>query len=180
MKKIFVSFNLVFALIFSSCFLVNQNENNLDEYWANYNKELTGYKFNFKSTIYEYSTDYSLTGDGYSLKIYELPDSAAEYFKNPPEKFFKSFPINNEENRKIYKWKKTPISEADIEVYEIVYPDFDTRTASKIDSILNNQASYYSAICLMHNYEGEENIRSVNFYIISNKLKQIIFINNNR
>ena len=98
-KRLYQLFGLLFLLILISGFIwkVLPGSNVI---WypiekvqeKNYNKELTGFAFNFGKLRYKNESERAFNGDGYSIWIYEIDENTATYFKNPKEEFFSKYP----------------------------------------------------------------------------------------
>ncbi len=146
----------------------------------NYNQQLTGFNFNDGEKIYEFETERSFNGDGYSIWIYKIDDSTANYFKNPNSEFFVKYPKTEFKNHwKSELWKKTPFDKKEQEFLDFAYTKLD-KLDFELEDLLNEEGNYYSYEYFMHDFnDGTVLIGDIEFYIICPERKIIVKINHN-
>ncbi len=146
----------------------------------NYNEELTGFKFNDGEKIYEYETERAFNGDGYSIWVYKIDNSTANYFKKPNREFFIKYPKTELRNHwKSELWKKTPFDKKEQKFLDFAHTELD-KLDFELEDLLSEEGNYYSYEYLTHDFNnGTIFIGNIDFYIICPERKIIVKINHN-
>ncbi len=146
----------------------------------NYNKELTGFKFSDGEKIYEYETERAFNGDGYSIWIYKIDDSTANYFTNPNSEFFAEYPKTELRNHwKSEHWKKTPFNKNDQKFLDFAHTEL-SQLNFELEDLLNEEGNYYAYEYYMHDISDENYfIGNIDFYIICPRRKIMVKVNHN-
>lgn len=145
-----------------------------------YNKELTGFEFNFGESIYKYESQRDFNGDGYSIWIYKIDDQTVEYFKNPKEEFFNQYPQT--ELRSHWQsefWKSTPFNKEEQKFFDFAHSELN-ELEFELEDLLNEKGNYYAYEYYIHDF-GEDRVYvgNIDFYILCPNRKLIVKINHN-
>lgn len=140
--------------------------------FRNKTKELTGKQF-WAWNDYRYN-EFGVRGEGFTFEIYKLNDEIAEYFTNPDQDFFDSFP---KEKFETSKWKKTPI--LDTELVNFVTPLYGNWSQNLREKIGEKQKIVKQVAFDEGSYYAVRKSHGTDLYIISPKRKILIYINHN-
>jgi hypothetical protein len=140
--------------------------------FKNQTKDLTGREF-WSWNEYRYD-EIGIRGEGFTFEIYKLNNELAKYFTNPDAEFFEHFPSNKFETT---RWKKTPI--LDTEFVNYMTPIYVNWSKSLQKEIQDKQAIVKQVAKNNDSYYAIRQSHGNDLYLISPKLKIIIYINHN-
>ena len=121
--------------------------------YKTYLSEVFDTQVDFDDSIFEYSSDRSFHGDGYSIEVYELPDSIRERFESADSELRKQFP-----KRPSYRadwetvtWREGPFDSSFDTYLEFALSTYDVGESSglsghfdAIRSALKSDRTFYS------------------------------------
>jgi hypothetical protein len=142
-----------------------------------------GESLHLKKYLYDYNSQRSLLGDGYSLTVFELPNNYSEYINENFNLIEKNYPTNSNFRCEwnIEPWKTTPINNYGDAAYinQFVISQFHDEKNREykiykkyIETALNEEGNYYC-------YFYSESRGNIDFYVYVPKEKILIMINHN-
>lgn len=140
--------------------------------FRNQTKGLTGKQF-WCWNDYRYEEG-GVRGEGFTFEIYKLNDEMANYFSHPDKEFFERFPLEKFETT---KWKETPI--LDTEFVNYVTPIYGNWSRSLQKEIEKKQQIVKQISREKGSYYAIRQSHGTDLYLISPKLKIIVYINHN-
>lgn len=140
--------------------------------FRNQTKELTGKQF-WCWNDYRYEEG-GVRGEGFTFEIYKLNNEMVKYFEHPDEDFFERFPTEKFETT---KWKETPI--LDTELVNYVTPIYGNWSRSLQKEIEEKQRIVRQISREKGSYYTIGRSHGTYLYLISPKLKIIVYINHN-
>ncbi|MFT5777286.1 MAG: hypothetical protein ACI837_000217 [Crocinitomicaceae bacterium] len=148
-------------------------------YDIKHNVKLTGFGFDDGDLLYEYQSERSFHGDGYSIWIQQLDQRSISYFQKPDSTFFKNYP--SDELRKgwqIEQWKKTPLDSSENQFFDFAHTSLPSLDF-ELEDLLNEQGNYYAYYFHLHKFNESNIILNIDFHIICPKRKLLVHINHN-
>lgn len=140
--------------------------------FRNQTKALTGKQF-WCWNDYRYEEG-GVRGEGFTFEIYKLNAEMVKYFEHPDTEFFERFPTGKFETT---KWKETPI--LDTELINYVTPIYGNWSHSLRKEIEEKQRIVRQILREKGSYYAIRQSHGTDLYLISPKLKIIIYINHN-
>ena len=134
------------------------------------------------SPRFNYDSERSFTGDGYSIDVYDISDSFAAWAASPPADFSTSYPVNPgfRSHWKSTTWHKTPIPSEELKFLDFaldVYTSDPKLAAARslLEKLANEPGNHISIRYFMHgDYVGD-----VDFFLLSPSEKVFILVNHN-
>ncbi len=152
--------------------------------YSKYLSNIFGANVTVGAAVFEYDTPRSFQGDGFSLVVYEAPESVRVQFENPDDKFTSEYPKRPLERKDwlTRSWSKAPITPENAKyirfaLSEIPPPnsgDFDVHTKA-IREALSHGRAYYS---FFYN-EPNGNLGDIDFFIVDLEGNRVYLINQN-
>jgi len=132
------------------------------QFWNSWNfistsKDTFGIKIETEEKLLDYSSTKDLFGDGFSIEVIKLNIKSKDYFINPPQEFFESYPLNEiaKEDYRIQKWQKTPQKTEDkLKNHVATLPLENNRREGLTDIEMENIEKYLSYTKTSLNQEG--------------------------
>lgn len=147
-----------------------------------YSREVFGRGFVLGSPRYTYRTPPTFNGDGYSIEVFDIPDTLAHFAASPPPEFGTAFPVRTSDRTQwsVVPWHPTPITEHDRKFLDFVLMDHadnkDLDAAKKLLERLANEPGHYIAyFYLIH----DDSVSNVDFFLLSPSERVFIFVNLN-
>ncbi len=151
-------------------------------------KDIYSKNYKTEKELFYFDSARDFHGDGFSIKVDSLKKEDKDYFTQIDFNELKKFPLRHYHlsDRKICKWKKTPIELMDSLQYNFalnptsVWIHINSKDLDKIESkidltrkLLNESGSYYAYFFKDHPY----GLYGIDLYLISPKNGLIIEIN---
>lgn len=147
-----------------------------------YTNSILGKPIHLGTPVYEFESNPTFNGDGFSYAEYKLSENNASYFKSPKDNFFTDYPKKGiRDDWQIRTWTTTPLKETDqnafnfISVYDM-YSDYKVDSHYNLEEILKEEGNIYSYRYYLHR---DQHFGNIDFYIISPNKRLIILINHN-
>jgi len=143
-----------------------------------YTKRITGHSFFLSEPLYESHSKRAFNGDGRSIQIYDLSKGVKDNFTNPDSMFFKNYPKQEFfSDWSVVHWAHTPIKLEHEDAYHFA-SYANNQSEYKLDELLHESGNYYAFKYYDHSPSGGlDNIRNVEFYLLSPKRNILITIN---
>lgn len=169
---------VVFSLLMGVASILNAVA--YDQYIA----ELFDTDVKLESPIFEYDSERSFQGDGYSISIYQLPLSIQSRFEAADERLLSDYPKHPSYRNhwSFERWRKTPFDEKFNEHLNFILSRYDADNApglsehfEAIQAALKREGSFYAFFYS----RPHQNLGDVDFFIVDLVEKRLYLINHN-
>ena len=149
-----------------------------------YLKGIYGTTVEFGAPIFEYHSERAFNGDGYSIEIYELPDSVRKKFVSPDSDFLNRFPQRPDyrEDWETETWREGPFDSSFESYLSFALSSYDVDQApglavhfADIRVALKSKRTFYS----FFKYDHGDHPGNVDMFIIDLESGRIYEINHN-
>ena len=175
-KKQLLYPSLFFIFLYGLTLIVNKVDRKI------YLGNIFDCSISFDDPIYEYYSERSFNGDGYSFVVFELPSDIEARFKTFDQKLKEDYPIKPDYRKEwhIINWKQAPFSQEFQDQLNFSLSTYDADKEMKnhfqnIRSGLSEAESYYS---FFYNTPSTY-IGDIDFFMVDLKRKKVYFINHN-
>jgi hypothetical protein len=147
-----------------------------------FSQELFGRGFALGSLRRSYESRRAITGDGYSIEVFEISDAFARWAASPSPEFQTAFPVkpSYRDRWSGVHWHATPIAADERKFLEFALleqvPNSDLEAAKKLLKRLANEPGHYVAYSFKMNGEF---LANVDFFLLSPSERVFISANNN-
>jgi len=134
--------------------------------------------------IYEYDSDRSFNGDGYSFSVYELPPTLRKRFESLDQRLLNEYPKHPSyrDHWSFEHWREAPLEDKFTEYLNFALSSYDSGQASEltthfeaIRTALSRRGTYYAFFY----YSTSENIGNIDLFIVDLVQGRLYSINHN-
>ena len=134
--------------------------------------------------IFEYDSERSIHGDGYSISVYALPDSIRERFEAADDRLTSQFPkLPSYRNKwKVIRWQKTPLDPSHQNYLAFAGSTYDAERSDGLPAhlgamrdALSREGSFYAFLKFDHGSSPG----NIDFFVVDLKGGKLYEINHN-
>lgn len=134
--------------------------------------------------IYEYDSDRSFNGDGYSLSVYELPSSIRRRFESVDQRLLTEYPKhpNYRDHWVFERWREAPLDGKFKEYLEFALSSYDSGQAPELNlhfmairNALSRNETYYAFFY----YSPSNHLGNIDLFIVDLIQGRLYSINHN-
>lgn len=146
-------------------------------------RQLTGHAFFLGSAEQSHHSERAFNGDGYSIAVYSISESAAATLAAPPPEFFEKLPVRPgyRSHWEAVPWRETPSRSEDSEYINFVSVASENRGSDPNNPqdvaarLLSEEGNYYS---YFYNVPSNH-LGNVDLFIISPEERLLVIVNQN-
>ena len=152
--------------------------------YKSYLSDIYGTTVDYDEPIFEYSSDRSFQGDGYSIEVYELPDSIRKRFESADFDFLNRFPKrpSYRDDWETQTWREAPFDSSFDAYLSFALSSYDAGNASglsghfaDIRSALMSERTFYS----FFKYDHGDHPGNIDMFIVDLEQGRVYEINHN-
>lgn len=156
-------------------------------FWINsqcyFAENLRGYfgtRVSLPKPSFSYESERSFLGDGYTLLVYDLPDSIRKRFENPEDSFLADYPKKTPDRGKwkAVSWKKGPRGFVLEEVFNLAFSERAPELDEPLEAIrkaLEKGTTYYGCFY----YDPIDHVSDVDLIVVDLAERKLYLINHN-
>lgn len=152
-------------------------------------KKLFGIPIDLGQMVYQYQSERSPNGDGYSMYVYNIPIKYNDSLKSKIHAITNTHPKKPQyrEHWNEKKWSLTPCKKS-----EQWFIDFSAKNdylgntseelkqATKLfKALISRKGNYYSYFYTVHDFDGRKRVGDIDFFIYSPDIRKLLIINHN-